>query len=446
MNNPISSKIIRIITALGVMVSFMPLLFGQEASPLTLKEVITLSEKESIDAFRRKNLYQRNIYQFQNFKANGLPTLNLSLEPLTLNRRVEQRFNSRLGRDEFRTIETLTSNVGLRLSQNILATGGRIALNTSVNRFENIGDIENLSFNTNLVRLSLEQTIFGYNRFKWSKKIEPLRYEKAKGEFIEQNEALHIKATELYFDLATADLNVNNTIANLKNAEKLYNIGKERFKIATVNQEELLDLELNVLNTQTTLQRAKRQLMDRQFEFNIFLGFNENEKTNLNVPKSIPLIEIDMLKALEMAKQNSSQILDLKLNELNASDRLAQAKANRRITPNLDISVGLNNTDSRFPNTLTDPLTQNRVSLRVDIPIINWSVAKRRVLIAENNSKIANRENLQNEKEYLQNVRTQVIDFNLQKDLVANALKAKEVAVKSYNLDWNGLNMVISIS
>ncbi len=417
-----------------VLISCSIISFAQEKEVLTLKQVIALAEEKSLDAFKIQNLYQQSDYLYNNFRANRLPTLSLDIEPLTLNRRVEQRFNSSLGRDQFTDIETLNTNIGLSVTQNIFATGGKISLNSSVNRFENIGDIKNLSFNNTLINLRLDQEIFGFNSFKWNKKIEPLKYEKARIEFVEENEDLHIKATERFFNLATAELNLKNIEINLKNSLKLYNIGKNRFKIATINQEELLNLELNVLNNQTELQKAKRRLVDYQFELNIFLGFESNREISLNTKEEIPLIDIDLSKALEMAKSNSSQLLNLKLGALRAEEQLARAKANRRLSPNLIASVGLNKSGNRLDDTFIDPLNQNRVSLSVNVPILNWGIAKRNVLIAEDQSKITNMEQSQTEQEFLQKVRGQVIDFNLQKELVNNALKTKEVAVKSYEL------------
>ncbi len=415
-------------------ISFSLASFTQEREGLTLDKVIVLAEQKSLDAFKAQNLYQQSDYLYKNFRANRLPTLSLDLEPLTLNRRVEQRFNSSLGRDQFTDIETLNTNIGLSIAQNIFATGGRISLNSSINRFENIGDIENLSFNNTLFNLRLDQEIFGFNRFKWNKKIEPLKYEKARIEFIEKNEDLHITAAERFFNLATAELNLKNIETNLKNSLKLYNIGKERFKIATLNQEELLNLELNVLNSQTELQKAKRRLVDYQFELNIFLGFESNRAISLNVIEEIPLIDIDLAEALEMAKANSSQLLNLKLGALRAEEQLAQAKANRRLSPNLTASIGLNKSGNRLDDTFIDPLNQNRISLKINVPILNWGIAKRNVLIAEHQSKITYMEQDQTEQEFLQKVRDQVIDFNLQKELVTNALKSKEVAVKSNEL------------
>jgi len=419
----------------GVLIFVASLTFAQEKAALSLNNVIEIAEKKSIDAFRVKNLYKRSYYQFKNFKAGKLPTINLNFEPLTFNKTVTQRYDAILDRDVYRTVETLSSNAGLNLSQNILATGGRVFLNSNINRFENVGDSKNLSFNNNIIRIGFEQSIFGYNRFKWSKKIEPLRYERAKGVFIEENETLHIRTTQLFFDLAAADLNQKNSETNLKNAKKLYDIGSSRFKIATVNQEELLNLELNVLNAEIALRRANRELMDNKFSFVTYLGLTENiENINLAIPEVLPPISVDIKTALLMAENNSSEVIDLKLKELNTLDELEEAKANRRFTPNISGSIGLNKSDEKLSETFIDPLTQNRFSLKLDIPIVDWGIAKRRVKIAKSQNELTTVDNEQQKKEFLQRVRTQVLDFNIQSELVSNTLKAKEVAIKSNEL------------
>jgi hypothetical protein len=66
----------------------------------------------------------------------------------------------------------------------------------------------------------------GYNRLKWTSKIEPVKYEQAKRNFIQSKEQLAIKASRLFFDLVDAQIEVNIATTNLANADTFLISGK----------------------------------------------------------------------------------------------------------------------------------------------------------------------------------------------------------------------------
>ena len=54
------------------------------------------------------------------------------------------------------------------------------------------------------VRLGYSQSLVGYNPFRWERKIEPLKYEKVKKEYIYNAEQVSEQATTYFFALAMA--------------------------------------------------------------------------------------------------------------------------------------------------------------------------------------------------------------------------------------------------
>ena len=399
-----------------------------------LDEVIEISEQTSLDIFVAKHLYQSSVLEFKNFKVANLPRLNLDLDPLVFNSSIVERYDAILDRDVFRTVETLNSYVGLSISQNIVATGGDLFVRSNINRLENTGATSSLAFNTNLVQVGFNQPLFNFNRDKWNKKTEPLVFEKAKKEFVESRESLHVKAVEFFFDLASAQLSYDIAFQNKENAKKLYDIGRERFKIATINKEELLNLELNLLNTDVAIKRAKTELSDRQFALNTFLGNENHDVFVLELPESILKTEINYLEALDQAQQNSSEILNMKLKEITTLRDYDRIKKEGRLNPVFSGLIGLNKNAENLPNSYVDPLTQKRFSLRMTVPILNWGTINRRAKVALNRNKITVEENKNAVEELKRKVMTQIGEFNLQSELVDNALRSKKIAEEAYNL------------
>lgn len=410
--------------------------FGQTKNKLELNldEVISLSEKSSLDAFKAKHLYQSSVLEFKNFQVENLPTLNINLNPLVYNSSIVERYDANLNRDVFRTVETLNSYIGLSVSQNITATGGNIFLRSNINRLENSGTISNIAYNNNIIQVGFNQSLFSFNSLKWNKKTAPLVFEKAKREFIESRESLHIKAVNFFFDLAYAQLNYEISKNNFENANQLYEIGKERFKIATINQEELLNLELNLLNSEVAQKRARITLKDSQFSMNTFLGNTEHLEFKLIIPEAIFKTEIDYTVALKQAKANNSEILDLKIKELNSLKEFDRVKRQGRFNPIFSGIIGLNKNAENYNDSYINPLTQKQFSLRITIPIIDWGTANRRTEVASYRNKIVIAESKQAIEDFKQRIITQTAEFNLQGELVEKALRSKEIAIKAHEL------------
>lgn len=412
------------------------IVFGQIKGELEIEldEIISLSEKNSLDAFKAKHLYQSSSLEFENFRVEKLPTLVMDLNPLLYSNSTSERYDSDLNKVVFRNVKTLNSYLGLSANQNIIETGGAVFLKSNINRLQNFGSIEDIAFNANIIQVGFNQPLFSFNSLKWNKKTAPLVFEKAKTEFIESRELLHIKAVNYFFDLASAQLNYEISKNNYENAIKLYDIGKERFKIATINQEELLNLELNLLNSEVAQERARITLKDSQFSMNTFLGNAEHLEFKLILPEAIFKTEIDFASALKQAYENNSEILDLKLKELNSVREFDRVRRHGRFNPELSGIIGLNKNGNNLGESYQDPLTQQQFSLRIAIPIIDWGAAKRRTEVASNRYKIVIAESNQAREDFKQRIITQTAEFNLQGELVEKALKSKEIAIKAHEL------------
>ena len=405
-----------------------------ETIALDLNQVIDLAKKKSLDAFRDKNRLQTKTWDFKNFEIQNLPVLSVNFNPLSYNRSMVQRYNSIENRDEYREIKTLNSYLGLNIKQNIIATGGSVFINSNINRFENKGENSSLAFNNNIIKLGFNQPIFAYNPYKWNKKIAPLDYQKAKKEYIESEQSLCIKAVNYFYALASAQLNLEISTNNYNNAKKIYDLGKERFKIATINQEELLNLELNVINSDVSLSRAQKQIQQARFWLNSFLGNEEGDMITLNISETIPNINIDSKWAIEKSKINNSETLNMKLKELRSLQQLSRTESESRFSPSISGSYGLNQSAGNYVDSYANPLAQHIFNVSLAIPIVDWGKRKRNNKVAKKNHEITMAENKQASKDFQQKVKMQTIDFNLQYKLVQSAAKASKIAVQSHDI------------
>ena len=424
-------KYITIILLLGCLTGVTQ---NQEVIDLDLESVLKLAKEKSLDVFTAKNMYLRSYWDYKDYRTLNLPTISANFNPLNFRNSTQEIYNSEKNRNEYRSLKTLNSNLGFRLNQPISFTGGNVYLNSRINRLESFGTTSNIAFNNNIFEIGFEQSLFGFNRFKWEKKIAPVKFEKAKKEYIESLQDLYIKAIDYYFALADAQLNLDMSKDNYNNAEKLYNLGKQRFNIATIDKQQLLDLELSFLENEVALSRAERNLSSAQFRLNSFLGFDETVYLKLNIDHNVPLVQVDPAKVAEQAILNNPTILDLKINELQTLKEVKRTQAEKKFNPKISGSVGLNKNANSLSDTYIHPLNQETASVSVEIPIIDWGKRRRNHLKAQKTHEITQLRNKQDKINFRQEAKLLALDFNIQQQRVKNAYKTMEIAKESHQM------------
>jgi len=118
----------------------------------------------------------------------------------------------------------------LSITQNFDPLGGTFYLETGLDYIRNFGDYTGNQFSSIPVRLGYRQDLIGYNAFKWDKKIEPLKFETARKELIQNMETVAESAVNYYFALALAQEEYRLAVNNLASCDTLYIAGERRFK------------------------------------------------------------------------------------------------------------------------------------------------------------------------------------------------------------------------
>jgi outer membrane protein TolC len=407
---------------------------AQDKHFLTLEDVIDIASEQSLDAFRNKNMYLASYWEFRYFKADRLPTLNFEATPFDFNRSMQKVYNYDENRDEYKSREDLSSEVALLLNQNVGLTGGRIFARSELNLTEKLGDERISSYSSTPFSIGYTQNINGYNNLKWTARIEPLKFEQAKKDFIQSKEELAIKATRRFFDLVDAQIEVNIATTNLANADTLYKIGTGRFQVGTVTQDELLNLELGFMNAQLALTRANIGLERAQAQLNSFLGFDKDTRIECVIPIGLPDLTIETDEAVNKAYQNNPEIINQQQRIIEEDRRVKQAKSQTGISGDLYALYGLNQNAEELGLVYKDPLDRQRLQIGVNIPVLDWGRRKGRLAMAESNREVVRISINQEKIDFEQNVIMNVMEFNLQADQVLSRAKADTIAQMGYDV------------
>lgn len=214
---------------------------------LTLREAIDRAQAYSIDAMTAKHTYLSQYWQYRSYKAQMLPSLSLSGTIPDFDKSYTSLQNAVTGEYNYVDNYAMQNSLGLYLQQNIAATGGNIQLYTGLNRLDQFSPDRDVTWNSAPVSLILNQPIGGFNQLKWDKRIEPVRYEKAKYEYLESMETVTANAVTLFFNLLVAQQDLAIARQNYANTDTLYKISQERFRIGAISKNDLMQLELQLL-------------------------------------------------------------------------------------------------------------------------------------------------------------------------------------------------------
>ncbi len=408
--------------------------FSQTLKKLTLQEVLELAQDQSPDAILAKHRFRGNYWQYRTFKAKYRPSLNLSATLPEYNRVFEKEFDFETQQEDYVQKNTNNSQLQLSLSQNVGLTGGRIFMRSDLRRFDIFGGDGSTQYITTPVSIGFSQPINGYNSLRWEKEIEPIRYEEAKKNYIDAVEVVNIKGVGLFFDLALDQLNREISEINYSNADTLFRIAQGRYNIGTIAEDALLQMELALLNAGTALNQAGINLQVSEFQLRSFLGFNENVKLELIIPAQIPELEIELNKAIEQARENNPELLNLERQLLQAAQSVAEARSQKGLNANLFALYGLTQRAEDISGAYKDPLSQQRVSVGIELPIVDWGLGKGAYKMAQSQEEVIRTQVRQSQIDFEQNIFLNVNQFNMQDDQLLIAAKADNIAQKRYDV------------
>jgi len=400
---------------------------------LTLNRTIEIASDSSLQAFSAKNQYQSSYWAFVSYKAARLPSLTLTTTPLQYYRNIVRRYDSENNMDIYRQQQSLYSHGSLSLSQNFDLTGGTFFINSDLGYIRNFSDNVYSQYTTTPFQIGYYQNLFGFNSFKWEKRVEPLKYEKAKKKYIYDREAISETSTQYFFDLATAQVEYDMAKSNVASSDTLYRIGQERHAIASISQSDLLTLKLDAVNAKNSLKNAEINLKRAMSSLVSFLNMDKDTQVKLELPGAPKNVEITADLALQYARENNPDFLGNRQQILEAEREVDRTKKSSVFDASISASIGFNRVANAFSSAYMKPSQQEIFSIGFTIPLIDWGVRKGRANMAKSNLNVTQISVKQKEISLEQDVIMTVNDFNVQQDMIRSAEEAMELANLAYD-------------
>ena len=378
-------------------------------------------------------MYLSGYWEYRSYKAARLPSLSLNLTPAQYYRYITQRYDSQADIDVYREQQMFSAAAGLSLVQNFDLLGGTFYVDTQLDYLRNFGDVNSTQFSTVPFRIGYQQDLLGFNAFRWDRKIEPLKFEKVKKQFIYNSESVSEEAVNYFFSLAMAQADYKLAEDNLATADTLYAIGEQRQKIAAISQADLLTLKLDKVNARNTLKNAEITRKRAMSALATLLNLDKNTYIEIDLPSRPRYVDIPADRALLLAKENNPAYLEQRQNVLEAEREVDRTKKESRFNASVNASVGFNQVADNLGAAYRNLLQQDLVSLTVSIPLVDWGVRKGKYNMARNNLNVVRIAARQEEISLEEDVMMTVKDFNVQQDLIASASEALDLAELAYD-------------
>ena len=226
----------------------------QPAMDLTLEQDIEIPQEKSPEPQAARHTYRSAYWNYRYYKANYLPSVTLTSNP-TFNERIN-KITQPDGTTLFIKQNQLSTDLSMTIKQNIPLTGGNFFVESSLTRMD---EFENdvTAYNSQPLIIGYQQTLLGYNSLKWDKRIEPVRYREARKNYNEALELVASQTSNLFFNLATAQANLDIASSNYASADTLFRYAQGRYNIGTITENEMLQLEINKLSGETDMMNAR---------------------------------------------------------------------------------------------------------------------------------------------------------------------------------------------
>jgi len=405
-----------------------------QKSIYSLFEIVQLTRSQSPAWSRAETRKENQYWQYRTYLSDYSPQLALQ-GTLPNYRRDFVPVTQQDGSIIYQPVQQNNVELALGMTQSIGITGGTIYASSTMNRFD---DFERnfTQYSGSPINLGFVQPIFQFNQLIWNKRIKPLVYEESQKDYYEELERISVISTQIYFTLLLAQIEMQIASTNVANNDTIYKIAQGRYQLGKIGENELLQLELNLVNSNLAVAQAEVDLQTSTLNLKSFVGFSDNQQIRLELPDDIPEFEVDENVALKEANKNRPDPVSFERRVLEGQQELARAKGATGVNMTLFAQYGLSNRGGGISDVYSDPVNSQLVRLEMDVPIVDWGRQRSRRKTAEANLRFVEYQVAQDMLDFEQDILTQVRNFNMLREQVKARNKSDDIAQRAYNISY----------
>lgn len=404
--------------------------------PLTLQQSIDLAQRQGLQARAAESSRDAARRRDRAFTARRLPQLSLAGDLPVYNRSIIEVLQPD-GSTEFRAQRQTNAALNLQMSQRLPVTGGSFFVSSALSRLEVNGERDIRNYSSTPLSVGIRQDILRPNAFKWDGREQDLRSEAAERQYLEAREDVAIAVTQSFFDLYTARLDLENATRNAAVNDTLYTLNKGRFEVGKIGENDLLQSELALLRARNAVDGARLTYDRAMAAFRLAINAAPGATVDIEVTGDIPQLTADTAMAVQQALRNRAQSLELELQDVQARRRINEARLNNGIGATLLAAVGLNQSAGDVNAAYRDLLNQQRFSLALQMPIVQWGARSNDIQAARADQDRVTATGRAAREQLIQDAHFAALQLEQSRRQLALSAKADTVAAKRFEVAYN---------
>ena len=404
--------------------------------PLTLARAIALAQGQGYQAKAAEATRDAARFRERSFYSSLLPQLSLGGTVPSYNRSIIQVVQPD-GSTLFRPQDQTNAQATMTLSQKLPLTGGDFFITSSLARLSVSGDQGFRTYSSTPVSFGLRQPIRRPNTSAWDRREQPIRGEVAERQFLEAREDIAIATANLFFDAYAARVALGNAEKNSAVNDTLYTLNKGRFEVGKIGENDLLQSELALLRSRTTLDGARLELDRAMAALRLALNLGPGAPLEIAVTPDVPEIDADTARAVAEALRNRSSVSDVELQGVQARRRVTEAKLSTGIGATLLASYGYNSTGPEASLAYENLQEARTFSLQLSMPLLQWGSHKESVQAAEADRERVNNLGKSTLEQTAQDAHFAALQLSQARRNLALSAKGDTVAAKRFEVALN---------
>jgi outer membrane protein TolC len=403
---------------------------------LTLQEAIALAQQQGAAAQAAVSARDAERWRGRAFSASRLPQLSLEGIVPNINRGISPVFRPD-GTTAFVTQRETESSLNLTLSQAVPATGGEIFVSSGLTRLDRSGEQDSRIYTTTPVVFGIRQNVFRLNTLKWDEREQDVRSELAEQVYLEAREDVALETANAFFDLYGAELTLQNAAANAAINDTLHLLNAGRYEVGKIGENDLLQSELAVLRARTSLDGARLTRDRAAAELKRLTNLPPSTPVTVVVPAIVPDVQPDTTLAVAQALRNRSAMRSAELNDIIARRGVSEARLNTGFGMTVTAMAGYNQTAPVFDDAYRSLLDQQRLTLAVEMPLIQWGGRRAQVQAARAEQDRVTALARESRAEVEQDARFAALQLPLARRQLTTSAKADTVAARRFDVAKN---------
>lgn len=408
----------------------------QAQRPLNLTQAIELAQRQGLQARAAEASRDAARRRDRAFTARRLPQLSLTGDVPVYNRSIIEVVQPD-GSSEFRPQQQTNTSLNLQMAQRLPITGGSLFVSSALARLDVNGTRDVRNWSSTPLSVGIRQDILRPNAFKWDGREQEIRADAAERQYLEAREDVAIAVTQSFFDLYTARLDLENATRNAATNDTLYTLNKGRFEVGKIGENDLLQSELALLRARNAVDGARLTYDRALASFRLAVNAPAGAPVDIVVTGDIPNVVADTSMAVQQALRNRAQALELELQDVQARRRINEARLNNGIGATLLAAVGLNQTAGDVNAAYRDLLNQQRFSLALQMPIVQWGARSNDIQAARADQDRVAATGRAAREQLIQDAHFAVLQLEQSRRQLALSAKADTVAAKRFEVAYN---------